>query len=159
MSHPSFVSGACIRRHRLDPRRRKSSIIPRPRIRRSIVLGNCMEKEIPRDDLLDKVDQAFHWDQVPAVFRPKSPTTADRTRSQASAPINARRPARLPDGSWGSLFADRNPDTLPQGSRRPHHHSPDRKQKILEHDHYRGRRAVPGPYPKTRSTSRVCADL
>ena len=120
-----------------------------------------MEKEIPRDNLLDKVDQALHQDLVPALFglRPKSQAAADRTRPQASAPINARRPACLPDGSWGSLFADRNPDTLPQGSRRPHHHRPDRKQQILGHDHYRGRRAVPGPHPKTRSMSRVCADL
>ena len=30
MSHPSFVSGACIRRHVLDPRKRKSSITRRP---------------------------------------------------------------------------------------------------------------------------------
>ena len=29
-SHPPFVSGACVRRHHLDPRRRKSSIISRP---------------------------------------------------------------------------------------------------------------------------------
>ena len=28
--HPAFVSGACIRRHVLDPRKRKSSIIRRP---------------------------------------------------------------------------------------------------------------------------------
>ena len=31
----------------------------------------------------------------------------------ASPPIKGWRPARLPDGSWGSLYVGRNPKALP----------------------------------------------
>ena len=57
MSHPSYVSGACVGRHRLDPRRRKSSIISRP------LEAGCFL--LPLDDLLhDDIEAAMAFDGV-----------------------------------------------------------------------------------------------
>ena len=44
---------------------------------------------------------------------PPRPGT-DRTAPSPSALLEGWRPARLPDGSWGSLYAGSNPNDLPQ---------------------------------------------
>ena len=64
-----------------------------------------------------KLDATLERDQDRALFGlppPKSPAGADRTAPAASAPLEGWRPARLPDGSWGSLYAGPNPEALPQ---------------------------------------------
>ena len=75
-----------------------------------------MEKEVPSATLLSKLDRSLDRDQDRALFGlpPKSPAGEDRTPPPASAPLEGWRPARLPDGSWGNLYAGRNPTALPQ---------------------------------------------
>ena len=75
-----------------------------------------MEKEVPSATLLDKLDRSLDRDQDRALFGlpPKSPAGADRTSTEPSALLEGWRPGRLPDGSWGSLYAGPNPDALPQ---------------------------------------------
>jgi len=97
-------------------RSRLSSSERKLRTRRLIVLGSLMEKEVPPADLIDKLDQALDRDQDRALFGlpPKAPAGPDRSAlPAASAPLEGWRPARLPDGSWGSLYAGPNPKTLP----------------------------------------------
>ena len=96
-------------------RSRLSSSERKLRTRRLIVLGSLMEKEHLPADLLDKLDQALDRDQDRALFGlpPKSPAGADPTPPPASSSLKGWRPARLPDGSWGSLYAGRNPKALP----------------------------------------------
>ena len=97
-------------------RSRLSSQERKLRTRRLIVLGGLMEKEVPSATLLDKLDRALDRDQDRALFGlpPKSPAGADRTATPAAAPLEGWRPARLPDGSWGSLYAGPNTTALPQ---------------------------------------------
>ena len=75
-----------------------------------------MEKEVPPDALLSKLDRSLDRDQDRALFGlpPKFPAGADRTAPSPSTPLVGRRPGRLPDGSWGSLYAGPNPEALPQ---------------------------------------------
>ena len=97
-------------------RSRLSSQERKLRTRRLIVLGSLMEKEVPPDALLSKLDRALDRDQDRALFGlpPRSPAGADRSAPAGSAPLEGWRPARLPDGSWGSLYTGPNPATLPQ---------------------------------------------
>ena len=97
-------------------RSRLSSSERKLRTRRLIVLGGLMEKDYPPADLLDKLDRALDRDQDRALFDlpPKSLVGGDRTAPAASAPLEGWRPARLPDGSWGSLYTEPNPEDLPQ---------------------------------------------
>ena len=62
------------------------------------------------------LDRSLDRDQDRALFGlpPKSPASADRIPPAASAPLEGWRPARLPDGSWGSIYAGPNPEALPQ---------------------------------------------
>ena len=96
-------------------RSRLSSSERKHRTRRLIVLGSLMEKEYPPDALIDKLDQVLDRDQDRALFGlpPKGPAGADRTPPPASAPLKGWRPSRLPDGSWGGLYAGRNAKALP----------------------------------------------
>lgn len=96
-------------------RSRLSSSERKLRTRRLIVLGSLMEKEVPPADLIGKLDQALDRDQDRALFGlpPRSPAGVDRTPPPASAPLKGWRPGRLPDGSWGCLYAGRNPKALP----------------------------------------------
>ena len=96
-------------------RSRLSSSERKLRTRRLIVLGGLMEKEAPTADLLAKLDATLERNQDRALFDlpPKSPAGADRTPPPASAPLEGWRPARLPDGSWGSLYTGPNPKALP----------------------------------------------
>ena len=76
-----------------------------------------MEKEHPPADLLEKLDRSLDRDQDRALFGlpPKSPAgTTDRSVLPASAPLKGWRPDRLPDGSWGSLYAGPKAKVLPQ---------------------------------------------
>ena len=86
------------------------------RTRRLIVLGGLMEKEVPPDALLSKLDRSLDRDQDRALFGlpPKSPAGDDRTAPSPSAPLEGWWPARLPDGSWGSLYTGPSPEALPQ---------------------------------------------
>ena len=97
-------------------RSRLSSSERKLRTRRLIVLGGLMEKEAPTADLLAKLDATLDRNQDRALFGlpPKSPAGADRSAPAASAPLEGWRPARLPDGSWGNLYAGPNPNALPQ---------------------------------------------
>ena len=97
-------------------RSRLSSQERKLRTRRLIVLGGLMEKEAPTTALLSKLDASLDRDQDRALFGlpPKSPAGVDRTAPAASAPLDGWRPARLPDGSWGSLYTGTNPEALPQ---------------------------------------------
>ena len=97
-------------------RSRLSSSERKLRTRRLIVLGGLMEKEVPDAALLDKLDRSLDRDQDRALFglSPRSPAGADRTPPAASAPLEGWRPGRLPDGSWGSLYAGPNAEALPQ---------------------------------------------
>ena len=45
---------------------------------------------------------------------PKSPAGDDRSAPAGSAPLEGWWPARLPDGSWGSLYAGPGLKALPQ---------------------------------------------
>ena len=96
-------------------RSRLSSQERKLRTRRLIVLGGLMEKEAPSADLLSKLDATLERDQDRALFGlpPKSPAGADRTAPAASAPLEGWRPARLPDGSWGSLYSGPHSEALP----------------------------------------------
>ena len=96
-------------------RSRLSSSERKLRTRRLIVLGSLMEKEYSPADLIDKLDQVLDRDQDRALFGlpPKSPGGGDHTPAAESAPLKGWRPARLPDGSWGSLYSGRNPKALP----------------------------------------------
>ena len=93
-------------------RSRLSSQQRKLRTRRLIVLGGLMEKEVPTDALLEKLDQGVRRDQDRALFGlpPRPGAGADRT---AAAALEGWRPARLPDGSWGSLYTGPNPEALP----------------------------------------------
>ena len=75
-----------------------------------------MEKEVPPDALLSKLDRSLNRDQDRALFGlpPKLAAGADRPSSPASAPLEGWRPGRLPDGSWGNLYAGPNAEALPQ---------------------------------------------
>ena len=97
-------------------RSRLSAVDRKKRTRRLIVLGSLMEKEVPSAALLSKLDATLDRDQDRALFGlpPKSPDGADRTAPAASAPLEGWRPGRLPDGSWGSLYAGPDPEALPQ---------------------------------------------
>ena len=97
-------------------RSRLSSSERKLRTRRLIVLGGLMEKEVPPAALLPKLDRALDRDQDRALFGlpPQSTAGEDRTSPAAGAPLEGWRPARLPDGSWGSLYAEPNPEDLPQ---------------------------------------------
>ena len=97
-------------------RSRLSSQERKLRTRRLIVLGGLMEKEAPSADLLSKLDRSLDRDQDRALFGlpPKSPAGADRSATPEAAPLEGWRPARLPDGSWGSLYAGPDPEALPQ---------------------------------------------
>ena len=97
-------------------RSRLSSQERKLRTRRLIVLGSLMEKECPHDALLSKLDRSLDRDQDRALFGlpPKSPAGGDRSAPAGSAPLEGWRPARLPDGSWGSPYVGPNPATLPQ---------------------------------------------
>ena len=96
-------------------RSRLSSSERKLRTRRLIVLGSLMEKEIPPADLIDKLDHSLDRDQDRALFGlpPRSPGDDDHTARPASAPLKGWRPARLPDGSWGSLYVGPNAKALP----------------------------------------------
>ena len=89
-------------------RSRLSSSERKLRTRRLIVLGSLMEKEHSPAGLLDKLDQ----DRALFGLPPKGAAGADRTPA-ASAPLKGWRPTRLPDGSWGCLYAGRNVTALP----------------------------------------------
>ena len=94
-------------------RSRLSSQERKLRTRRLIVLGGLMEKEAPTTDLLAKLDATLERDQDRALFGlPPRPGT-DRTAPAASALLEGWRPARLPDGSWGSLYTGPHPEALP----------------------------------------------
>ena len=97
-------------------RSRLSSQERKLRTRRLIVLGGLMEKEVPSATLLDKLDRSLDRDQDRALFGlpPKSTAGEDRTAPAAGAPLEGWRPGRLPDGSWGSLYAGPTPQALPQ---------------------------------------------
>ena len=45
---------------------------------------------------------------------PKLAAGADRTAPAGAAPLEGWRPACLPDGSWGSLYAGPGLEALPQ---------------------------------------------
>jgi hypothetical protein len=96
-------------------RSRLSSSERKLRTRRLIVLGSLMEKEVPPSVLLEKLDQALDRDQDRTLFGlPPKPGGGDRTTpAAASAPLEGWRPARLPDGSWGCLYAGPAPEDLP----------------------------------------------
>ena len=96
-------------------RSRLSSSERKLRTRRLIVLGGLMEKEVRPAALLDKLDQTLDRDQDRALFGlpPRSPAGEDRSALPATAPLEGWRPARLPDGSWGGLYAGSNPKALP----------------------------------------------
>ena len=96
-------------------RSRLSSSERKLRTRRLIVLGSLMEKEYTPADLIGKLDQALDRDQDRALFGlpPRSPDSADPSAPSASAPLKGWRPARLPDGSWGCLYAGSNLKALP----------------------------------------------
>ena len=96
-------------------RSRLSSQERKLRTRRLIVLGGLMEKEAAPAALLDKLNATLERDQDRDLFGlpPKSPAGEDRTAPAAGAPLEGWRPARLPDGSWGNLYAGRNPKALP----------------------------------------------
>ncbi len=97
-------------------RSRLSSQQRKLRTRRLIVLGGLMEKEVPSATLLSKLDRSLDRDQDRALFSlpPKSPAGADRPSTEPSALLEGWRPGRLPDGSWGSLYAGPTPQVLPQ---------------------------------------------
>ncbi len=80
-----------------------------------MVFSSLMEKEVSPAALIDKLDQALDRDQDPALFGlpPRSPGGTDRSAPPASASLKGWRPAQLSDGSWGCLYAGRNPKTLP----------------------------------------------
>ena len=96
-------------------RSRLSSSERKLRTHRLIVLGSLMEKEHPAAALLYKLDRSLDRDQDRALFGlpPRYPAGADRT-APASAPLEGWRPARLPDGSWGNLYAGPDPTALPE---------------------------------------------
>ena len=96
-------------------RSRLSSSERKLRTRRLIVLGGLMEKEVPTAALLEKLDRSLDRDQDRALFGlpPKPGAGDDRSPAAAGAPLEGWRPARLPDGSWGNLYAGRNPKALP----------------------------------------------
>ena len=97
-------------------RSRLSSSERKLRTRRLIVLGGLMEKEAPSADLLRKLDATLDRDQDRALFGlpPKAPAGDDRTATPEAAALEDWRPGRLPDGSWGSLYAGPNAEALPQ---------------------------------------------
>ena len=136
-------------------RSRLSSQERKLRTRRLIVLGGLMEKEIPPAALLSKLDRALDRGQDRALFGlpPRSPAGADRPSTEPSAPLEGWRPARLPDGSWGSLYAGSNPTALPQNLVGLTIAVRTRSEGLLGRHRHRGRRAVPrpalGPYSKT----------
>ena len=74
-----------------------------------------MEEDYSPEDLLSKLKRSLNRDQDRALFGlpPNPPADADRSPMPASAALKGWRPARLPDGSWGSLYAGRNLKTLP----------------------------------------------
>ena len=74
-----------------------------------------MEKEYPPSVLLEKLDRSLDRDQIWTLFGlpPNASAGADHSPPSASAPFKGWRPACLPDGSWGSLYARPNPTTLP----------------------------------------------
>ncbi len=86
------------------------------RTRRLIILGGLMEKEVPPDALLSKLDRSLDREQDRALFGlpSKLAAGADRTAPARAAPLEGWRPARLPDGSWGSLYAGPGLKALPQ---------------------------------------------
>ena len=94
---------------------RLSSSERKLRTRRLIILGSLMEKEYSPGDLIDKLDQALDRDQDRTLFGlpPKGATDAKRTPEPASTSLKGWRPARLPDDSWGCLYAGSNPKALP----------------------------------------------
>ena len=96
-------------------RSRLSSSERKLRTRRLIVLGGLMEKEAPPAALLSKLDRSLDRDQDRALFGlpPKAPAGDDRTAPVGAAPLEGWRPARLPDGSWGSLYTGSNAKSLP----------------------------------------------
>ena len=71
-----------------------------------------MEKEGGPAALRSKFDR----DEDRALFGlpSKSPAGADHTAPSPSAPLEGWRPARLPDGSWGNLYAGPGLEALPQ---------------------------------------------
>ena len=73
-------------------------------------------KEFPPATLLSKLDRSLDRDQDRALFGlpPKSPAGAARPSTEPSALLEGWRPGRLPDGSWGSLYAGPNAEALPQ---------------------------------------------
>ena len=97
-------------------RSRLSSQERKLRTRRLIVLGGLMEQEFPPATLLSKLDRSLDRDQDRALFGlpPKSPAGAARPSTEPSALLEGWRPGRLPDGSWGSLYAGPNAEALPQ---------------------------------------------
>ena len=115
---PRRPEGRALRpnRRRHTSRRLSAKGTSSARTRRLIILGSLMEKEVPSAALLEKLDRSLDRDQDRALFGlpPKSPASADRPSSAASAPVEGWRPARLPNGSWGSLYAGPDPSALPQ---------------------------------------------
>ena len=132
LRHPPLVRWPPIRRHGRDPRRRKLSTHPAPAEAAMAFDGGPITSPS-----LPLCGTAPH----PPPHRPRQPhgkgdpprrparqarpasigtRTAPSSASlpnpppQASAPINAWWPGRLPDGSPGSLFAVCNPKALPQ---------------------------------------------
>ena len=116
-THPPFISGPPVGRHRRDPQRRESSIIPAPaeatvafnggpiasasltpvaqlRTRRLVALGGLMKKEFPPATLIDKHDRSLDRDQDRALrgLPPRSPADGDCTPPSASAPLEGWRP-------------------------------------------------------------------
>ena len=85
------------------------------RTRRLIVLGNVMEKQHSHPELIALLDHALDRDQDRALFDlpPKGDAGDGRSAPPASAPLEGWRPTRLPDGSWGSLYAGTAPQALP----------------------------------------------
>ena len=122
---PPFISGPPLGRHRRDPQRRESSIIPAPaeatvafnggpiasasltpvaqlRTRRLVALGWPHEKEFPPATLIDKHDRSLDRDQGPGTPRPppRSPADGDRTPPSASAALEGWRPPLKFLGPW-----------------------------------------------------------
>ena len=73
-----------------------------------------MEEEYPPSVLLEKLDRSL--DRALFGLAPKGSGGGDHTPTPSPAPIEGWRPTRLPDGSWGSLYAGCNPKALPPTS-------------------------------------------
>ena len=86
------------------------------RTRCLIVLGSVLEQQHSHTELIALLDQALDRDQDRALFDlPPKGTAGDGRSAEAAVPLEGWRPTRLPDGSWGSLYAGTAPQALPPG--------------------------------------------